>query len=96
MKLLLECPTSEFEKRKNRNLPVDVPLRDGEQEGEADFESLGGVFRIEQANASLMLALPRSIHVPVSKGKAGRLAQLIRREVPRQDRRHIGYESASP
>lgn len=58
--------------------PMDVPVRHGEQEGEADFEALGGTFRIEAANASLLLALlPRRIHVPPSDGRAERLRRLI-------------------
>jgi len=44
--------------------PTDIPVRHGEQEGEADFESLGGAFGIERVNASLLLALlPRMIHI---------------------------------
>lgn len=58
--------------------PMDVPVRHGEQEGEADFESLGGTFRIEAANAPLLLALlPRMIHVPPSEGRSARLGRLI-------------------
>lgn len=58
--------------------PMDVPVRHGEQEGDADFEALGGTFRIEAANASLLLALlPRMIHVPPSDGRAERLGRLI-------------------
>ncbi len=58
--------------------PMDVPVRHGEQEGEADFESLGGTFRIETANATLLLALlPRMIHVPPSERRSARLGRLI-------------------
>lgn len=58
--------------------PVDVPVRHGEQEGEADFVALGGTFRIETANAPLLLALlPRMIHVPPSEGRTARLGRLI-------------------
>lgn len=58
--------------------PMDVPVRHGEQEGEADFMALGGTFRIETANASLLLALlPRMIHVPPSEGRSARLGRLI-------------------
>lgn len=58
--------------------PMDVPVRHGEQEGEADFDSLGGTFRIEAANAPLLLALlPRMIHVPPSEGRSARLGRLI-------------------
>lgn len=58
--------------------PMDVPVRHGEQEGEADFESLGGAFRIEAANAPLLLALlPRMIHVPPSEGRSVRFGRMI-------------------
>lgn len=58
--------------------PMDVPVRHGEQEGEADFESLGGTFRIETANAPLLLALlPRMIHVAPSEGRSVRLGRVI-------------------
>lgn len=58
--------------------PMDVPVRHGEQEGEADFESLGGTFRIEAANAPLLLALlPRMIHVPPSEGRSVRFRRVI-------------------
>ncbi len=58
--------------------PMDVPVRHGEQEGEADFESLGGTFRIEAVNAPLLLTLlPRMIHVPPSEGRSVRLGRLI-------------------
>ncbi|MFA7587333.1 MAG: AraC family transcriptional regulator [Novosphingobium sp.] len=57
---------------------MDVPVRHGEQEGEADFESLGGTFRIEVANAPLLLALlPRMIHVPPSEGRSVRFRRVI-------------------
>lgn len=58
--------------------PTDIPVRHGEQEGEADFESLGGAFGIERVNASLLLALlPRMIHIPASEGRTDRLAGVI-------------------
>lgn len=58
--------------------PVDEAVRHGEQEGEADFLALGGTFRIEAANAPLLLALlPRMIHVPPSEGRSVRLGRLI-------------------
>lgn len=58
--------------------PMDVPVRHGEQEGEAEFVALGGTFRIETANAPLLLALlPRMIHVPPSEGRTARLGRLI-------------------
>ncbi|MDO6966082.1 AraC family transcriptional regulator [Rhizobium alvei] len=58
--------------------PMDVPVRHGELVGEADFIALGGTFRIETANAPLLLALlPRMIHVPPSEGRSARLGRLI-------------------
>jgi len=58
--------------------PMDVAVRHGEQDGEADFESLGGTFRIEPANASLLLALlPDLIHIPASEGRSGKLGRLV-------------------
>ncbi|GGZ39034.1 AraC family transcriptional regulator [Asticcacaulis endophyticus] len=58
--------------------PMDVPSRHGEPDGEADFEALGGTFRIETINAPLLLALlPRMIHIPASEGRAVRLGRVI-------------------
>lgn len=58
--------------------PMDAPVRHGDPEGEAEFESLGGTFHIEQVNAPLLLALlPRMIHIPASGGRAGRLSRVI-------------------
>lgn len=58
--------------------PMAVPVRHGEAEGAADFASLGGSFRIERANAPLLLALlPRMIHIPSAEGRADRLGRLI-------------------
>ncbi|MDX3925843.1 MAG: AraC family transcriptional regulator [Shinella sp.] len=58
--------------------PLDVPVRHGEQDGEADFIALGGTFRIEQINAPLLLALlPSVIHIPASEGRTGRLSRVI-------------------
>ena len=58
--------------------PMDTPVRHGEQEGEADFESLGGAFRIEQVNAPLLLSLlPCVIHIPALEGRTGKLNSII-------------------
>lgn len=58
--------------------PMDTAVRHGEQEGEPDFVSLGGTFRIEQVNAPLLLALlPRIIHIPASEGRADKLSRVI-------------------
>ena len=58
--------------------PMDTPVRHGEQEGDADFELLGGTFRIEQVNAPLLLSLlPCVIHIPVLEGRTGKLNSII-------------------
>lgn len=58
--------------------PMTVAVRHGEQTGDADFESLGGTFRIEAVNAPLLLTLlPRIIHIPASMGRADRLSRMI-------------------
>ena len=58
--------------------PMDTPVRHGEQEGEADFELLGGAFRIEQVNAPLLLSLlPCVIHIPALEGRTGKLNSII-------------------
>ena len=58
--------------------PVNAAVRHGDQEGEPDFVSLGGTFRIEQVNAPLLLALlPSFIHIPGSEGRTGRLGRVI-------------------
>ncbi|WP_454683831.1 AraC family transcriptional regulator [Ancylobacter moscoviensis] len=58
--------------------PMEVAVRHGEAEGAADFESLGGTFRIEPVNAPLLLALlPRLIHIPAAHGRTGRLGRMI-------------------
>lgn len=58
--------------------PSDAPVRHGDQEGEAQFESLGGAFRIERVNAPLLLALlPRMIHIPASEGRTAKLGTII-------------------
>lgn len=58
--------------------PTAAAVRHGSPEGDADFESIGGSFRIEQVNASLLLALlPRYIHLPASEGRSNRLSRTI-------------------
>jgi len=58
--------------------PTDTPVRHGEPEGEADFESLGGTFRIEQSNAPLLLSLlPSVLHIPASEGRTGKFQSVI-------------------
>jgi len=58
--------------------PADTAVRNSEQEGEPDFEMLGGAFRIEMVNAPLLIALlPGMIHIRASEGGAGRLRRII-------------------
>ncbi|MBB3769448.1 AraC-like DNA-binding protein [Angulomicrobium tetraedrale] len=58
--------------------PMDVPVRHGEPDGEAEFEALGGTFRMDAVNAPLLLALlPRMIHIPHSAGRSARLGRMI-------------------
>jgi AraC-like DNA-binding protein len=58
--------------------PVAKAVRHGEQEGEPDFEALGGSFSIESVNASLLLALlPDVIHIPSSAGRRTRFGRVI-------------------
>lgn len=58
--------------------PSGAPVRHGEPDGEPDFISLGGTFRIEQVNAPLLLALlPSLIYVPAASGRSGRLGRVI-------------------
>lgn len=58
--------------------PMEVAVRHGDEDGDADFVSLGGTFRIEQVNATLLLSLlPGIIHIPASEGRAGKLHRII-------------------
>lgn len=58
--------------------PQDRAVRHGEQEGAPDFVALGGSFRFERINASLLLSLmPEMIYVPAAEKGASRLARLI-------------------
>lgn len=58
--------------------PREGPVRHGEQDGDPDFIALGGTFRIEQANAPLLLALlPSIIRIPAAEGRGGRLHRMI-------------------
>lgn len=58
--------------------PTDSAVRHGDQEGDADFESLGGTFRLEQVNAPLLVSLlPLSIHIPATAGRSSTLNSII-------------------
>jgi AraC-like DNA-binding protein len=57
---------------------MSAATRHGDPEGEADFASLGGTFRIEQVHAPLLLGLlPRFIHIPASQGRTAKLGRII-------------------
>lgn len=58
--------------------PSETAIRHGEPEGEPDFRSLGGSFRIEPVNAPLLLALlPGLIHIRSGEAGTGRLNRVI-------------------
>lgn len=58
--------------------PATSAVRHGDRDGEPDFASLGGSFRIEPVNASLLLGLlPDVIHIPASEGRSGRIGGLV-------------------
>lgn len=58
--------------------PSNSGVRHGEQEGDPDFQMLGGAFRIDPANAPLLLALlPRMIHIRLADGDTGRLSRIV-------------------
>ncbi|MDE8651191.1 AraC family transcriptional regulator [Novosphingobium album (ex Liu et al. 2023)] len=58
--------------------PVNAPVRHGEQQGEPDFVSLGGTFRLEAVHAPLLLGLlPDVVHIPASAGPADRLGRVV-------------------
>jgi AraC-like DNA-binding protein len=58
--------------------PLAEAVRHGEQQGEPDFEALGGSFSIERVNGPLLLALlPDAIHIPASAGRGTRFGRMI-------------------
>lgn len=58
--------------------PKNASVRHGEQEGEPDFEALGGTFQLDPVNAPLLLALlPDKIHIRAAEGDTGRLTRII-------------------
>jgi len=58
--------------------PSYSAIRHGDPEGEPDCRMLGGTFRIEQANAALLLALlPGMIHIRAADSDTGRLARIL-------------------
>jgi AraC-like DNA-binding protein len=58
--------------------PSEVAVRHGEQDGAPDLRMLGGSFRIERANAPLLVALlPELILLRAAEGETSRLARVI-------------------
>jgi AraC-like DNA-binding protein len=58
--------------------PMNAPVRHGEQEGEPDFVSLGGTFRIAEISAPLLLSLlPDVIHIRASQMRTDRIGRVI-------------------
>jgi AraC-like DNA-binding protein len=59
-------------------LPSEEGVRHGDPEGEPDFRMLGGAFKIEPVNATLLLGLlPELIHIRSVEGDTSRLARII-------------------
>jgi AraC-like DNA-binding protein len=59
-------------------LPSEVPVRHGDPDGEPDVVLFGGAFRIDAANAPLLLGLlPTMIHSRAADGTTGRLGQIV-------------------
>jgi AraC-like DNA-binding protein len=59
-------------------LPSVTGVRHGDPEGEPDFQMLGGAFKIEPVNATLLLGLlPGAIHIRSVEGDTSRLARII-------------------
>src|SRR5690606_35987607 len=58
--------------------PSFAPVRHGDPEGAPDFEMLGGTFRMDPVNTSLLLAfLPETILIRAAHGRAERLARIV-------------------
>jgi AraC-like DNA-binding protein len=59
-------------------LPSETGVRHGDPEGEPEFRMLGGAFKIEPVNATLLLGLlPEMIHIRSIEGDTSRLARII-------------------
>src|SRR5688572_12933556 len=60
------------------SLPSETGVRHGDSEGEPDFRMLGGAFKIEPVNSTLLLGLlPEMIHIRSVEGDTSRLARII-------------------
>ena len=58
--------------------PSVTGIRHGDPDGEPEFEMLGGAFRLDPLNTSLVLALlPEMVHIRASNGGMTRLAQIV-------------------
>src|SRR5262245_27029688 len=58
--------------------PSETGVRHGDSEGEPDFRMLGGAFKVEPVNATLLLGLlPEMIHIRSVEGDTSRLARII-------------------
>ena len=58
--------------------PSITGIRHGDPDGEPEFEMLGGAFRLDPLNASLVLALlPEMVHIRESNGGMTQLAQIV-------------------
>lgn len=58
--------------------PTATPVRHGDPDGEADFESLGGTFRVDPSNTPLLLGLlPDPILAPGSSAQGSQLGRVI-------------------
>ena len=59
-------------------VPSMSAVRHGDPDGEPELEMLGGAFRLDPVNASLVLALlPEMIHIRGSDGETTRLARIV-------------------
>lgn len=58
--------------------PTDEAVRHGDPDGPPDVAMLGGAFRVEPVNASLLLGLlPGMIRIRAADGAAGRLSRVV-------------------
>jgi AraC-like DNA-binding protein len=59
-------------------VPSTSAVRHGEPDGDPDFQMLGGAFRLDPVNASLVLALlPDMVHIRQSDGDTTRLVHVV-------------------
>lgn len=58
-------------------VPSETGVHHGDPEGEPDFRSLGGTFRIARVNEALLGLLPDTIHIRAAESDTSRLARII-------------------